>query len=83
MATIVAQNLPKTHAKLLFKTVFRLMQPTPANMALLEQYSTVSQDLGYGIVKPLPPNVRGAGDISHIAAIVSAGKTGSSGPFWF
>jgi glutamate carboxypeptidase len=52
------------------------MPPTENNMKLLEQYSMVSSDLGQGIVKPFPAGKRGAGDISHIAGLVSANLVG-------
>jgi glutamate carboxypeptidase len=42
----------------------------------LEKYSRVSNDLGYGLIRPLDPGVRGAGDISHIASIVPANLAG-------
>jgi glutamate carboxypeptidase len=50
--------------------------PSVGNLELLKKYSAVSEDLGYGAFKSLDPGVRGAGDISHIASIVSANLAG-------
>ncbi|WED44447.1 M20/M25/M40 family metallo-hydrolase [Legionella cardiaca] len=69
---IVNQHLPNTTASVIFNDGIPAMPPTEANLQLLKKYSSVSNDLGYGIVKILDPGLRGAGDISHIASIVSA-----------
>lgn len=76
MKDVVAHNLPHTHATVEFQDGIPAMTPTKANQDLLEKYSVVSQALGYGPIKPLPPNIRGAGDISHIAEHVSASLAG-------
>jgi glutamate carboxypeptidase len=52
------------------------MPPTAANLALLKKYSQASIKLGYGEVNQLDPSSRGAGDISHIASMVSAALAG-------
>ena len=76
LQAITKQHLPQTQAKLQIQDGIPAMTQTPANMDLLSQYSSVSQELGYGAVKPLPANLRGAGDISHIADLVSANLAG-------
>ncbi|WP_242605335.1 hypothetical protein [Fluoribacter gormanii] len=52
------------------------MPPTAANEELLRQYSKVSEDLEQGMVLPLDPGARGAGDISHIASLVDGALAG-------
>jgi glutamate carboxypeptidase len=42
----------------------------------IESYSQVSQALGQGEVKAVDANLRGAGDISHIAAFMQANLAG-------
>lgn len=71
----VKQHLLGTDATMKFSSQIPAMPSTANNMALLKQYSVVSQDLGYGSVKPFTGD-RGAGDISHIAALVSANLVG-------
>jgi glutamate carboxypeptidase len=73
---IVTQHLPGTTASVTFENGIPSMPPTPANEALLRQYSEVSEDLGQGVVHPLDPGSRGAGDVSHIASIVSGALAG-------
>ncbi|KTC84841.1 M20/M25/M40 family metallo-hydrolase [Legionella brunensis] len=72
----VKQHLPGTNATINFEDKMPPMPPTPENLKLLELYSTTSIDLGYGVVKPLDPGLRGAGDISYIASIVPANLAG-------
>lgn len=76
MTAIVSQHLPGTKAAITFEDAIPAMAPTTENLDLLKEYSAVSDDLGYGPVKPLPPEMRGAGDISHVAAIVRANLAG-------
>jgi len=76
MTEICAQHLPGTNATITFQAAIPSMPPTNNNLKLLQKYSAVSTDLGYGPIKPLDPEVRGAGDISHIATIVSANLAG-------
>lgn len=80
MREIAAQNLPQTGAELFFLDKYPAMSPTPANAALLEFFSDVSADLGYGPVEGNDPARRGAADISFAAPIVSASMDGL-GPF--
>ena len=76
LAAIVQQHLPGTTSTITFTDGIPAMPPTAANMALLKQYSAASEDLQLGKIKPLDPGLRGAGDISHIAALVQAGIAG-------
>lgn len=73
---IVNQHLPETSASVDFKDGIPAMSPTEQNRALLDIYSKASEDLGYGVIKPLEPMARGAGDISYIASMVSANLVG-------
>ena len=74
--SIVNKHLPGTTASITFQDGIPAMPPTASNLKLLEKYSSVSNDLGYGPVKPLDAGLRGAGDISHIASMVSANLAG-------
>jgi glutamate carboxypeptidase len=76
IVAIVKKHLPGTTASINFQDGIPAMPPSSSNLELLEKYSRVSNDLGYGSIKPLDPGVRGAGDISHIASIVSANFAG-------
>ncbi len=73
---IVNKHLPGTNATVTFQDAIPGMAPTAGNLDLLKKYSAVSQDLGYGEVKAYDPALRGAGDISHIASLVSASLSG-------
>jgi glutamate carboxypeptidase len=73
---IVNANLPETKAQIIFQDGIPAMPPTDSNANLLKLYSSVSEDLGEGAVHALDPGMRGAGDISHIAGIVSANLAG-------
>jgi len=73
---IVKQHLPGTTASISFQDGIPAMSPTPNNLKLLKEYSVVSQDLGFGKVQTLDAGLRGAGDISYVAAIVQASLAG-------
>ncbi len=80
MREIVAKNLHQTDAEITFSDGIPSMEPTPGNYALAETLSQVSQDLGYGPVKPGDPGSRGAGDISFVASFMdSLDGLGASG----
>jgi glutamate carboxypeptidase len=80
MREIVAKNLHQTDAEITFSDGIPSMEPTPGNYALAETLSLVSQDLGYGPVKPGDPGSRGAGDISFVASFMdSLDGLGASG----
>ena len=80
MREIVANNLHQTDAEITFYDYIPSMEPTPGNYALAEVLSQVSQDLGYGPVKPGDPGSRGAGDISFVSSFMdSLDGLGASG----
>lgn len=79
---IVKQSLPGTQSSIVFQDGIPAMSPTMNNMKLLDAYSQVSSDLGFGPVKPFDPGQRGAGDISYVASIVPSNLSGL-GPIGF
>ena len=80
MREIVAKNLHLTDAEITFSDGIPSMEPSPGNYALAEMLSLVSQDLGYGPVKPGDPGSRGAGDISFVSSFMdSLDGLGASG----
>lgn len=70
MMAIVAQNLPHTSAKISFTDSYPAMGPTEGNARVLAVLDQLSQDLGFGEVKPYDPGKRGAADISFVAAFI-------------
>jgi glutamate carboxypeptidase len=76
MRDIVAQSLPGTKATITFTDSYPSMPPTPANEALLQQYSQISRAIGAGPVGPVDAGVRGAADISFVASLVESGLDG-------
>ncbi len=70
MTEIASHNLRRTSAKLTFEDSYPAMEATPANLALLDQLSQVSVDLGFGKVAACDPKERGAGDVSFVAPII-------------
>ncbi len=76
MFDIVKRNLVGTTATITFQEGIPAMPPTKNNMSLLKLYSKASNDLGLGVVAALDPGLQGAGDISHVAAIVPANLAG-------
>ena len=80
MREIVTKNLHLTDAEITFSDGIPSMEPSPGNYALAETLSLVSQDLGYGPVKPGDPGSRGAGDISFVSSFMdSLDGLGASG----
>ncbi|MDO8863741.1 M20/M25/M40 family metallo-hydrolase [Haliea sp. E1-2-M8] len=84
MAEIVAENLPGTSASIRFDEGYPPMAPAPGNLRLLELYSQVSEDLGFGAVTAVNPLRAGAADISFAAdyvemAIDGLGMSGTEG----
>jgi glutamate carboxypeptidase len=71
MKEIVAQNLNKTKADIIFQDGIPAMEPTTENEKVLATLNQVSLDLGFGEVKAGDPGSRGAGDISYIAKYVA------------
>ncbi len=70
MQRIVADGLAQTHAELQFFPGYPPMAPTPGNRELLDLYSAVSEELGYGRVLAVDPRRAGAADISFVASQV-------------
>src|SRR5690606_6765962 len=58
MEAIVAESHPKTAAKISFNDGYPAMVASDGNLQVLEQFSKVSQDLGFGAVKPYDPLLR-------------------------
>lgn len=76
MQNIVKNNLNQTHAQLIFEAGYPPMTLTQGNLELLAQYSQVSQDLGYNVVKAANPRKAGAADISFAAEHVDMSLDG-------
>ena len=72
MKAVVATNLPGTTATISFDDGYPGMPPTDGNRAILSVFDQVSRDLGYPAIEALPPERRGAGDISFVAPIIDA-----------
>jgi glutamate carboxypeptidase len=67
MRAIVASHLAKTGATIRFDEGYPAMARTDAGVKLLNEWSDVSQALGFGPVVEGGPLTRGAGDISFTA----------------
>jgi glutamate carboxypeptidase len=76
MLAISSRNLPGTRATLEFQDSYPPMAPTDGNRRLLEMYSAVSRDLGFGVVTEVDPRRAGAADISFAADHVEMGIDG-------
>jgi glutamate carboxypeptidase len=76
MLAISTRNLPGTSVKLEFQDSYPPMAPTEGNRRLLEMYSAVSRDLGFGPVTEVDPRRAGAADISFAADHVEMGLDG-------
>lgn len=72
MREIVAQHLPATSARIIFKEGYPAMQPKESNLELLQVLDRVSRDMGAGPVKAYDPGGRGAGDIAFVADDIPA-----------
>jgi glutamate carboxypeptidase len=70
MLAIVADHLPRTNAELTFSPGYPPMAPSEGNRRLLEIYSAVSQDLGFGPVAAVDPRKAGAADVAFVAGRV-------------
>lgn len=71
MKKIVTNNLPGTSAELVFRAGgYPPLTPTPGNHKLLEHFSKVSEDLGFGKVTPVHPRNAGAADVSFTSGYV-------------
>lgn len=72
MRAIVSASLPGTSATVRFAESYPPMVVTPGNMRVLDMYSRASVDVGLGPVAALPAGLRGAGDVSFVAAYVDS-----------
>ena len=84
MREIVSDHLPMTEATIEFDQGYPPMAPSEGNYALLDIFSTVSQELGFGEVRAVNPRNAGAADISFVAndvemAMDGVGLMGSGG----
>ncbi|MDB9866900.1 M20/M25/M40 family metallo-hydrolase [Pseudomonadales bacterium] len=70
MQAIVAASYPHTRGEIEFSEGYPAMAPTAGNKRLLEIYSGVSQDLGFGEVTAVNPLRAGAADVSFTADYV-------------
>ncbi len=70
MYAIVARSLPGTKSEITFESGGDPMPPTAGNRRLLKLLSESSQAAKLGEILELDPMLRGAGDISYIAAYV-------------
>lgn len=73
MKRIVSEHLPQTSASISFEEGYPPFAPTDGNYRLMEMFSKVSQDLGYGEVKPVNPADAGAADISFTSGYIEMG----------
>ncbi|WP_421878676.1 M20/M25/M40 family metallo-hydrolase [Marinoscillum sp.] len=76
MKRIVKGNLPRTTATITFGEGYPPFAPTEGNYQLMEQFSKVSQDLGFGPVTAVNPADAGAADISFTSEYISMGIDG-------
>lgn len=76
MKRIVEQNLPNTSATISFGEGYPPFAPTEGNYQLMEQFSQVSQDLGFGPVSAVNPADAGAADISFTSDFIEMGIDG-------
>ena len=72
MREIVAASLPGTSAQITFREAYPAMSPTPGNLRVLQLYSQASSDAGLGVIAPLPPGLRGAGDVQFVAPYIDS-----------
>ena len=81
MREIVAASLSGTSAQITFQEAYPAMSPTPGNLSVMQMYSQASSDAGLGVISPLPPGQRGAGDVQFVAPYLDSldgiGATGS------
>jgi len=83
MARIIADHLPGTGAEIEFAEGYPAMPETDGNRAILSLLNAVNADLGLPEMPPLSPLMRGAGDVSFVAARLDAmagmGPSGEKG----
>lgn len=76
MREVLAAPLAHTSASLVLEHGYPPMSPVPGNEELLERYSRISEELGYGPVAPVDPRRAGAADISFVADLVDGAMDG-------
>ncbi|MBO3697629.1 M20/M25/M40 family metallo-hydrolase [Roseivirga sp. E12] len=76
MKRIVSKHLPQTKAIIEFADGYPPFAPTDGNYQLMNAFSKVSQDLGFGEVGAVNPADAGAADISFTSAYISMGIDG-------
>ena len=76
MRAIVAKNLPQTRAEITFGEGYPPLAPAEGNYRLLNYFSKVSVDLGFGPVQAVNPRDAGAADISFTAGYVEMALDG-------
>ncbi len=76
MQQVVADHLPQTHAELTFSDGYPPLAPLDGNYKLLDQFSAVSEDLGFGPVAPVNPRNAGAADIAFVSGHVAMAMDG-------
>ncbi|MEZ5894908.1 MAG: M20/M25/M40 family metallo-hydrolase [Parvularculaceae bacterium] len=76
MRKIVEKHRPQTGAEIEFVDSYPAMPPTDGNQRLLDVFSAVSSDTGYGPVQGNDPAARGAADISFAAPYIAASMDG-------
>ncbi len=67
MRAAAASSSGPTHAEIHFEEGYPPLAPTAGNAALLERYSRVSEDLGFGPVTATSPDKAGAADVAFVA----------------
>jgi glutamate carboxypeptidase len=70
MEQAVEESLPRTSATITFDDGYPPLAPTDGNRRLLELFSQVSLDLGFGAVTAVDPRNAGAADVSFTAGLV-------------
>jgi glutamate carboxypeptidase len=76
MTDIIRQNEPHTSSTIDFDDGYPPMTLTEGNKKLLDEYSKVSEDLGFGPVTAVPPRNAGAADISFACDYVEMSLDG-------
>lgn len=68
MRAIVSRHLPHSEASIEFEDSYPAMSPTDRNRVLLAKLNAVNRDLDLPDMPEADPSLRGAGDISFVAA---------------
>lgn len=76
MREIVSRHRPQTKAEISFGEGYPPLAPVAGNYELLDYFSKVSNDLGFGNVRAVNPRDAGAADISFTAPFVEMAMDG-------